>query len=179
VSPTRRRMTALGVVLLASATAGCGAGQVPEVLKEHTAITGTNADASGDIYIRDAYATPEQPEADRVDAGQPFVLHFVLFNNGNAPDRLTSITDSAGTTAQLTAGPAGLFVRPGHYASVGTGVPGAPRATLTAQSPLFVGQDLSVTMSFAAADPVHLVIPLESASSVATQSAGGTAATTS
>jgi hypothetical protein len=165
VSSIRRRTSALGVLLIAVAVAGCGAGKVPEVLKERTAITGTNADASGGIYIRNAYATPVQAAADRVDAGQSFVLHFVLFNDGTSPDRLTAITDAAGTSAQLTSGPAGLVVTPNHYLTVGSGARGVPTATLLAKQSLFVGQDLSVTMSFAGAGPAPLVIPVESATS--------------
>jgi hypothetical protein len=164
VSPTRHRTALLGVLALAAAVTGCASGRTPEVLKERTSINGTNAETpDGSVFVRNFYATPGTPGADRVTQGQTLDLHFVLFNEGTTPDTLTGITETTGAAATLSTGAGGFRLDPSRHVTVGAGTAGAPRATLTASQARFVGENLSVTLLFADATSLRVTIPVERA----------------
>jgi hypothetical protein len=162
VSSTRR-VSALGVLVIAVAVAGCGSGRSPEVVKERSAINGTNA-VLGSVHVDNVYASPTDPLARAVQAGQDLDIHMVLVNDGKTAAGLTGLTETAGAAAELGPNPSAFTIAPGRIVHVGAA--GGPTATLKASKSIFVGENLRITLLFADGASLPLTIPVEPPPSV-------------
>jgi copper(I)-binding protein len=107
---------ATGALVLASALAGCGAGQVSQVATQQPAVNGT-AGSVGPIALRNVHIQAVQ-KGDALEPGSEVDLVFVAVNNSpDVNDRLVGITSEVGPVA--VSGPTALPAA----GSLGVGVP--------------------------------------------------------
>lgn len=156
------RRTALVVCALGLALAGCGSGRNAQVLEEHTAINGTNADlAHGPVQIRNAYATPSDITQTLVPVGGAVELHVRVYNGSDQPELMVAQPPA---TLSGTGAVAGAVTIPAH-GDIWVGGPGSPVTGTIAHlsQATFVGTYVPLTLQFNNAGHVDLVIPLEDA----------------
>jgi copper(I)-binding protein len=94
VSPepvTARRLGIALAVVAALLTSACAAGQQAATANEKPTLDGANAEV-GSINIRGAAIEPPDGNTPYYPTGSDVYVKVVLVNNGNKPDRLTSIT---------------------------------------------------------------------------------------
>jgi copper(I)-binding protein len=161
LSPTRRvRVLCLAGVAALTLT-GCATGQHAEVLKEKTAITGTNVDIPRSaVLLRNVYATPTLALTHIVPPGGQLELHLVIYNDGNSNDALVRATANAVTAPTPIALPRGVIpLRANSMVRVGGPIVPAPRWPVTAN--VLVGTYVPVTLTFASAGTVSVIVPVE------------------
>lgn len=144
------RMLAVGIGLAAVLPlTACGAGTKAETTFEHTTINGLNT-ASGPILIRDAFVAGPGTQGGSVTA------YMGLFNTGAEDDQLTSATSNAASSVTL---PGNVTVRAGSGALL---TPGNAGLTITGlKSPVLVGSSVPVTLTFAKAGQIQMLLPVE------------------
>lgn len=145
-APARRlAATWLAATVAAGLLAGCGAHPVQS--QEHPVIAGVN-DQVGDILVRDATLT--------LTGSTSAVLDVALYNGGQDGDSLTAVSGpgAAGTLP----GTSGVPV-PAQAAVLLNQAPREVRLT-GLRDPLQPGASVQVTLTFAKAGSVDLVVPI-------------------
>ncbi len=156
---------ATGALVLASALAGCGAGQVSQVATQEPAVNGT-AGSVGPLALRNVHIQAVE-KGDALQPGSEVDLIFVAVNNSpDVNDRLVGITSEVGAVAVSgpTALPAG--------GSLDVGVPdGAEKpsaveaatlseATVALTKPIRNGLTYPFTFKFEKAGETTLAVPI-------------------
>jgi hypothetical protein len=90
-------------LLLATALAGCGAGQISQVATQEPAVNGT-VGAAGDIKLRNVHLQAVET-GDALEPGSSVPLIFTAINNSpDSNDRLVSITTDVGKVSLAGSG---------------------------------------------------------------------------
>jgi copper(I)-binding protein len=137
---------ALAGVAVAALLAGCATHPVQS--QEHSSIAGQNASV-GPILIRDASI--------RLTSGGQGVLDVALYNSGADADSLTGVTSSAAAAITLPMG--GTVALPPQAGVFLNTPPDEIMLGALTGSPL-PGQSLPVTLTFAKAGTLNLVVPV-------------------
>ena len=144
------RVLAVGIGLAAVLPlTACGAGNKAETTFEHTTINGLNT-ASGPILIRDAFVAGPGTQ------GGSMTAYMALYNTGSEDDQLTSASSSAASSVSL---PGTVNVQAGSGALL---TPGNAGLTIDGlKNTVFVGSSIPVTLNFAKAGAVQMLLPVE------------------
>lgn len=138
----------LGLAAVLPLTA-CGAGNKAETTFEHTTINGLNT-SSGPILIRDAFI------AGPGEKGGSVTAYMALFNNGSENDQLLSASSTGAASVSV---PGTVNVQAGSGSLM---TPGNAGLTINGlKNELFVGASLPVTLTFAKAGEIQLLLPVE------------------
>lgn len=138
----------LGLAAVLPLTA-CGAGNKAETTYEHTTINGLNT-ASGPILIRDAFVAGPGEQGGSVTA------YMALYNTGSEDDQLLSASSSEAGSVTV---PGTVNVRAGSGSLLTQGNAGLKINGL--KNKLFVGASLPVTLTFAKAGEIQMLLPVE------------------
>lgn len=163
-----RRVAALalgGVLTIAPAVTGCGAGLNPEIARRSEPPQGINFQVPGDstkpalIEVRQLFVLgPADNQALNPGAAAPLYGDLIDSNPNGQPDKLVSVTSPAfsGPT-EITGGAVDLPTN--KLVSLNTGT--APLVVLKGLGQrLFGGENLSLTLNFANAGSVTVLVPV-------------------
>jgi copper(I)-binding protein len=178
---TRRAATthiglAVGSLLVASALAGCGAGQISQVATQEPAINGTTGSA-GPIALRNVHIQAVE-SGDALEPGSDVALIFSAANGSpDADDRLVGITSDVGTVTLTgtTAVPAGGLLTVGTPDGVtelsAVEAADAADASVALTKPIRNGLTYDFTFTFEKAGKATVAVPI-SAGGAPRQEAG-------
>jgi periplasmic copper chaperone A len=168
----RSSMLAAAVVMI-TALAGCGAGQLAQTSTEVSAIDGANSAGTGPVVIRDAQiAFGSRDEGSAVyQAGGIAPLQMWIINQGEQADRLLSAVSPAATSVSISGAtalpPGGTIVATGQAPeAVPSGVPTATPVDQTQITLVGLGEAIHpglnyhVTLTFEQAGPVTVALPV-------------------
>lgn len=183
-------MLAAAVLALAPLTAGCGAGNDAETLREATTIDGSSGSV-GDLRLRNIHAPgPESGSAYPTGSNIPIYLSVVSISSTGSADALVSATSPMGTVTVLPAGPSSIPSPSPSAAGSGGQVPipagqavsfgpGGPSLLLSATSkPVAAGSFVPVTLTFAQAGSVNVQAAVDNGYPASTPSSGITGTAT-
>lgn len=167
---TRRAATtrvgiAAGGLVVASALAGCGAGQVSQVATQEPAVNGT-AGSVGTIALRNVHIQAVE-HGDALESGSDVDLVFVAVNNSpEVNDRLVGITSEVGSvevsgpTALPAGGSLGVGVPDGVEKPSGGETATGSEATVALTKPIRNGLSYPFTFTFEKAGKTTLSVPI-------------------
>jgi copper(I)-binding protein len=150
-----RRLLVGAIAILVPALAGCEAGYNAPTLTFHPAANGANAVVGG-VTVDDAFVLGPAIGSLLPAGGQAGVFLSLAAQDS---DRLVSATSGAASSVQLTNGP--VTLTPGTLVDLSGPTPQIVLNGLT--SPLSGGETVQLTLNFATAGAVSLMLPVEPA----------------
>ena len=147
---TGRRLACVAVLAALPLTA-CAAGYQAETSRERTTLTSVST-VKGNLTIRNMFFVGP------VEAGGALPLYFAAFNGGNSADKLVNIKSSLATGSSA---PEKTDVVGGGSLYYNAGDGSVPQLT-GLKNKVLVGQTVTVTLSFAQAGDVTVMVPVES-----------------
>jgi hypothetical protein len=154
-------------LVVATALAGCGAGQVSQVATQQPAVNGT-VGSVGHVALRNVHLQAVET-GDALEPGSALPLIFSAVNNSpDQSDRLVGITSDVGSVALTgaTAIPANgvLTVGPpdgaAELSAADTNATEGPKATLTLTKPIRNGLTYGFTFTFEHSGQTTLSVPI-------------------
>ena len=156
--PSRRLPAVLVAVLLPLALTACGSSRTPHTYEERPTVDAAQA-SFGDLALRNVTITA--PEEDELATGDSATVTATIVNEGEAPDRLVSVSTEAATSVELVDGEGATAERidlPGLRA-VGESDFAVRLVGLT--QALRPGQHVELTFTFTRAGRQTLLVPVE------------------
>jgi hypothetical protein len=169
-APATRVGLAVGGLLVATALAGCGAGQISQTATQEPAVNGTSGTVNN-ITLRNVHIQAVQA-GDALEPGSAVPLMFVASNlSPDSPDQLLGITSDVGSVAVS----GNAAVPPGGVLVVGAadGVTplgsvenaDAANASVSLTKPIRNGLTYNFTFTFAKAGDTTLSVPISAGGS--------------
>ena len=157
--PSRRFPAALVAVLLPLALTACGSSRSPHVYEDRPTVDAAQA-SFGDLAIRNVKITSPEEGEEVLPTGESATATATIVNQGEAPDRLISVTTEAATSVELVDGDGATAERidlPGLRA-VGESDFAVRLVGLT--QALRPGQHVEMTFTFTRAGRQTLLVPV-------------------
>jgi copper(I)-binding protein len=161
---TARVGLAVGGLLVASALAGCSAGQVSQVATQEPAVNGTVGKV-GPILLRNVHIQAVDT-GEALEPGSAVALIFTAINNStDVNDRLVGITSDVGTVTLTgnTALPAGTGLAVGSPDGVdafSAAEAAGPAASVALAKPIRNGLTYDFTFTFQKAGAAKVAVPI-------------------